>query len=436
MSSMTKVIVPEDAAMAAFRKGLIPGSPLRKDLNIREPKDLDDALHRASKFALDEEEEAQIAAKTNDEQPSHPPKVKNRVEHHEPRKHHEPQDRKKGVIHAVSEVDDQEKQPSDPKELYCDFHMYPGHSTHECVHLKNYLYAKYLSGEVEATYQPKSARGGRGRRGGWHGGRSNRGCGAGGGRGYDGPPNAVQQPANQAPVNHQEEAPQVDELPGPPKRQRGQNPERVNSPPRGRITMILGPPEDCADSVRALKKRARQVCALQTAPTEPSLCLDPISFTSEDAKGTQHPHSDPLVIEVSMGDFDVERVLIDTGSTVNVLCWQTLEKIGVTPDQLKPETRTLTGYDGVAKMSMGDVKLQVRAGGVTRKTKFVVVDAPPIYNAILGVPWIYAMQAVPSTYHLCLKFPTTTGICTLYGDQRVARVCSVIEKKQRKTEAT
>ncbi|XP_010495712.1 PREDICTED: uncharacterized protein LOC104772849 [Camelina sativa] len=92
---LTKVNVPEDAAMAAFRKGLIPGSPLRKDLNIREPKDLDDALHRASRFALDEEEEAQIAAKTNDGQPSHPPKAKNRVEHHEPHKHHEPQDQKK-----------------------------------------------------------------------------------------------------------------------------------------------------------------------------------------------------------------------------------------------------------------------------------------------------------------------------------------------------
>ncbi|XP_010424433.1 PREDICTED: uncharacterized protein LOC104709536 [Camelina sativa] len=133
--------------------------------------------------------------------------------------------------------------------------------------------------------------------------------------------------------------------------------------------MILGPLEDCADSVRALKKRARQVCSLQAALSEPPLCSDPVSFTSEDAKGIQHPHSDPLVI-------DVERVLVDTGSTVNVICWQTLEKMGVTPEQLKPESRTLTGYDGVAKLSMGDVKLQVRAGGLSRKTKFAVIDAP------------------------------------------------------------
>ncbi|XP_010481004.1 PREDICTED: uncharacterized protein LOC104773729 [Camelina sativa] len=121
-----------------------------------------------------------------------------------------------------------------------------------------------------------------------------------------------------------------------------------------------------------------------------------------------------------MGEFDIERVLVDTGSTVNVLFWRTLEKKGVTPEQVKPKTRTLTGYHGIAKMSMGDMKLQVRAGGVTRKTTFLVIDTPPIYNAILGAPWIYAMQAVPSTYNLCLKLPTTTRICTLYSDKRMA----------------
>ncbi|XP_010495461.1 PREDICTED: uncharacterized protein LOC104772558 [Camelina sativa] len=100
-----------------------------------------------------------------------------------------------------------------------------------------------------------------------------------------------------------------------------------------------------------------------------------------------------------MGEFDGERILVDTGSTINVLFCRTLEKMGVILEQVKPETRTLTGYDGIAKMLMGDVKLQVLAGEVTRKTKFVIIDAPPIYNAILGAPKIYAMQAVPSTYH-------------------------------------
>ncbi|XP_010481005.1 PREDICTED: uncharacterized protein LOC104773731 [Camelina sativa] len=226
---LANVSVQEDTTIAAFRKGLLPGSPLRKDLNIRETKDLDDALHQASRYALMEEEDARLAAKKTST-PSYLPKAKSRDEHHEPRKHHDPQDRKKGIIHTVSEVDSQNSQPSDPKELYSDFHMIAGHSTHECVHLKNYLYGKYLSGEVEAVFEPKSIRRDRGRRGGWRGGRSNGGHGTGGrGRGYmnNGPANDIQQPANQVLANHQEEMPQVDELPGPPKRQRGQNPERA-----------------------------------------------------------------------------------------------------------------------------------------------------------------------------------------------------------------
>ncbi|XP_010513758.1 PREDICTED: uncharacterized protein LOC104789810 [Camelina sativa] len=313
---LANVFVPEDAAIAAFKKSLLPGSPLRKDLNIREPKDLDDTLHRASRFALVEEEDARLAEKTVSAC-SAPAKDKNWDEYHKPRKHHDPQDRKKGVVLAVSDVDGQSKSAPDPKDLYCDFLMVPDHSMHKCQHLKNSLYKKYISGEVEALYQPKVFHGGRGRHGGWPGGRSNGGHGAGGGgRGYanNGPANNIPQPANQVLVGHQEEMPQENELPGPPKRQRGQNPEHTNSPLQGRITMILGPLEECNDSVRALKKRARQVCSFQMVSDEHPFYTDPITFTLEDAKGIQHPHSDPLVVEVATGEFDFERSWLIPGA--------------------------------------------------------------------------------------------------------------------------
>ncbi|XP_010468353.1 PREDICTED: uncharacterized protein LOC104748403 [Camelina sativa] len=179
--------------------------------------------------------------------------------------------------------------------------------------------------------------------------------------------------------------------------------------------MFIGQTDECKDSVRALKKRARHICSVQVISEEETPSANPITFTTKEAKGIHHPHNDPLFVEVTMGEFDVERILVDTGSMV---------------------CRTLTGYDGVSKTSMGDVKLQVRAGGVTRKTKFVVIDVLPIYNTILGSPWIYSMQAVPSTYHLYIKFPTATGIYTLYGDQKMAMTCSILEKKQRQKEDT
>ncbi|XP_023638512.1 uncharacterized protein LOC111830517 [Capsella rubella] len=160
---LAKVLVPEDAALAAFRKGLLPRSSLRKDLAIREPKDLDDALHRASKYALFEEEDAKLAAKSEATRPA--PRDRKREDYREPRKHHEGKDASGGTISAISiEVNNQKKSP---KESYCTFHRFAGHSTEECKHLSNYLLDKYKSGEIEVVFQPKEYRGQRpnGRRG-------------------------------------------------------------------------------------------------------------------------------------------------------------------------------------------------------------------------------------------------------------------------------
>lgn len=196
--------------------------------------------------------------------------------------------------------------------------------------------------------------------------------------------------------------------------------------------MIMGGLSDGEDSVRALKKRARQVCSVRATPEDEQLSQEPITFTSQDAHGIQHPHNDTLVVELVMEDFDVKRVLIDTGSSVNLMFLKTLTKMGISERTIKPKIQTLTRYDGEAEMSIGEIKLQVQASGITRRIKFVVIDATPIYNAILGSPWIYSMRAIPSTYHLYLKFPIATGIFTLYGDHKVSRTCYVIEKKQRK----
>ncbi|KAK3038382.1 hypothetical protein RJ639_030282 [Escallonia herrerae] len=56
---------------------------------------------------------------------------------------------------------------------------------------------------------------------------------------------------------------------------------------------------------------------------------------------------------------------------------------------------------------------------------FVVVKVPSAYNAILGRPALNQLQAVVSTYHLKMKFPTEHGIGEVKGDQTTARQCYV-----------
>ena len=66
----------------------------------------------------------------------------------------------------------------------------------------------------------------------------------------------------------------------------------------------------------------------------------------------------------------------------------------------------------------------------------MVVDTPAIYNVIMGTPWINAMKAVPSTYHLGIKFPTPNGTSVIWGCQKQSRLCYLAEHKLRLTRNT
>ena len=55
---------------------------------------------------------------------------------------------------------------------------------------------------------------------------------------------------------------------------------------------------------------------------------------------------------------------------------------------------------------VGTICLPVYAEGVNQMVKFMVVDCPSAYNAILGRAWICAMKAMLSTYHQVTQFPT------------------------------
>ena len=50
--------------------------------------------------------------------------------------------------------------------------------------------------------------------------------------------------------------------------------------------------------------------------------------------------------------------------------------------------------------------LLVYAEGINLVVKFMVVDFPSAYNAIIGRPLIHAIKAMASIYHQVILFPT------------------------------
>uniref|UniRef100_A0A0D3BXY7 Uncharacterized protein n=1 Tax=Brassica oleracea var. oleracea TaxID=109376 RepID=A0A0D3BXY7_BRAOL len=82
-------------------------------------------------------------------------------------------------------------------------------------------------------------------------------------------------------------------------------------------------------------------------------------------------------------------------------------------------------------MTLGSIQLPVMAKEITKIVDFAVVDHPAIYNVIMGTLWLNAMKAVPSTYHLGVKFPTQNGVAAIWGCQKKSRLCFLAEHKLR-----
>ncbi|KAF8100016.1 hypothetical protein N665_0233s0018 [Sinapis alba] len=186
------------------------------------------------------------------------------------------------------------------------------------------------------------------------------------------------------------------------------------------INVILGGSPLCNDSLKSINEYQRKAVTAQRWPTKREGETS-ITFTEGDLTDIDQPHNGPLLVELQIGTCEVTRVLIDTGSSVDLISRQTLIKMMVDLKDIKPSSRALTGFNGSSTQLLGTIHLNVFVGGVSKLVKFSVIDTKTQYNAIMGTPWLHMMKAIPSTYHQCVKFPIREGtVFTLKGNQRLA----------------
>ncbi|GMN54123.1 hypothetical protein TIFTF001_023250 [Ficus carica] len=152
-----------------------------------------------------------------------------------------------------------------------------------------------------------------------------------------------------------------------------------------------------------------------------------ITFTDDEADRLLHPHNDALVGEIRVANNVVRCVLIDSGSSADVMFMDAFSRLKIEGATLTPAKTPLYGFAGDCVRAAGTVRLPVTIGDgrekATRMVEFIVVDRPSVYNVILGRPTLNALKAVVSTYHLAMKFPTGNGIGVFRGNQEGARKC-------------
>ena len=160
-----------------------------------------------------------------------------------------------------------------------------------------------------------------------------------------------------------------------------------------------------------------------------------ITFSDSDLEGCQLPHDDPLVVRAVVANKIVHRVLIDNGSSVDIILASAFDKMGIGRERLEPVNTHLRGFFGEKVLPLGSMQLVLTLGQppcqATTTARFLIVDAPSAYNMLLGRPSLNAIKAIPSAYHMMIKFPTMNRVGMVRGDQRVARECYSASMKQK-----
>ncbi|XP_074346268.1 uncharacterized protein LOC141685042 [Apium graveolens] len=265
---------------------------------------------------------------------------------------------------------------------YCDYHRDKGHNTDECYHLKKLIERMIKESELNQFVRDLRDRLG--------------------------------------PKLNQEEL-------------EAEEPERRDMI-RGEVKTISEGSVLVKDSKTVKNKYARQVYNLYKFGQAKSHM--PITFSTQDYEDVIRSHEDPLIINPLIGHNKIWKVIVDTGSSVNILFPKTYCKMNLAGEKLEPcNEESLYAFRGYPIQFEGTIILPVLLSKLTytikKPVKFYVVQIESLYNAILGRSFLSTFEAVESIPHLKLKFPTEKGVGEMMGDQKTARIIMLEDFRKR-----
>ena len=203
---------------------------------------------------------------------------------------------------------------------YCEFHRDYGHHTDDCIQLRKEIEYLIRRGYLRRFITPEN------------------------------------QPQNRAQNQAQAQQP-----PPPPRQATTQHQQ-----PLGEIHVISGGFAGGGESSSAKKAhlcsiRSGEIAEVQAVSKLPRLDTS-ITFSNSDLEGYQHPHDDPLVIRAVVANKTVHRVLVDNGSSVDIIFASAFDKMGIGREKLEPVSTHLRGLFGEKVLPLGSIQLVLTLG--------------------------------------------------------------------------
>jgi len=198
-------------------------------------------------------------------------------------------------------------------------------------------------------------------------------------------------------------------------------------PVHGEIHTIAGGFSGGGCTASQRRRCAQAVMSVEAQRTDNAFDVDPV-FTKAYLQDVVPHDNDLVVISVVTTGKNVHRVLVDQGSSADVMFWTTFNKLQLSHDMLRPYGGCLYGFTEDQVEVRGHLELRTTftdgTASHTESIRYLVFNASSAYNMLLSRPTLNRLGAVPSTGHMKMKLPNLAGkVITIKSDQKKVKRC-------------
>ena len=138
-----------------------------------------------------------------------------------------------------------------------------------------------------------------------------------------------------------------------------------------------------------------------------------LGFSDADLTPRGRKHNDAFHVSIGCKGATLAHVLVDTGSSLNVVPKNALDILDCEGLTLKPSNIVVRDFDGSKRMVHEEVDIPIKVSFQTFDSTFYMMDIRPSYSYLLGHPWIHGAGAITSTLHQMMKYPVKGNIVTV-----------------------
>ncbi|XP_059670741.1 uncharacterized protein LOC132316248 [Cornus florida] len=152
------------------------------------------------------------------------------------------------------------------------------------------------------------------------------------------------------------------------------------------IHAIHGRSEDDQESEEMYRSRLRATHKVRKISSVNVINSGSISsgFGDGNLSRVQLPHEDPLVISLLVANCMIRRVLVDPGSSANIITKTVFDQLEISSSSIRPTSSPLMGFDGTRVDPLRVIDLSITAAKRTLKENFVLTEIHLSYNLIMG----------------------------------------------------